>query len=222
MLKVGTPLFCAPEIMRGEPYDESVDIYSFGILLLDMAVDEEITDFFTERYRISLGKKRTPSIIKALRAVSEDGWRPHSRSRIQSIHATDDEEMVLELESDPLSFAPLSIRNLIGNCCDHDPQKRLSFTSIIRELLGPITKEIMGASTPFMRHAPLLEPEALLSTQELEPTDKRSSDAASREQGFNELITSESIQLKKQSRQQDEGLAALKTAVAENELGTTI
>ena len=82
MLKVGTPLFCAPEIMRGEPYDESVDVYSFGILLLDMAVDEEITDFFTERYRISLGKKRTPSIIKALRAVSEDGWRPQTKSRI--------------------------------------------------------------------------------------------------------------------------------------------
>ena len=82
----------------------------------------------------------------------------------------------------------------------------------------------MGAPTPFMRHAPLLEPEALKSTQETEPTDKSSSDAASKEQGFNELITSEGIELKKQSRQRDEGLAALHTAVTvtDNELGTTI
>ena len=32
----GTPLFCAPEILRGEAYDASADVYSFGLLLLAM------------------------------------------------------------------------------------------------------------------------------------------------------------------------------------------
>lgn len=30
MTAVGTPLFCAPEVMRGDAYDEKVDVYSFG------------------------------------------------------------------------------------------------------------------------------------------------------------------------------------------------
>jgi len=36
MTAVGTPLFCAPEILRGEAYDASADVYSFGLLLLAM------------------------------------------------------------------------------------------------------------------------------------------------------------------------------------------
>jgi serine/threonine protein kinase len=36
MTAVGTPLFCAPEILRGEAYGASADVYSFGLLLLAM------------------------------------------------------------------------------------------------------------------------------------------------------------------------------------------
>ena len=32
----GTPEWMAPEVMCGEPYDKSVDIYSFGILLCEL------------------------------------------------------------------------------------------------------------------------------------------------------------------------------------------
>lgn len=38
MTAVGTPLFCAPEITRGEAYDASADVYSFGLLLLAMVL----------------------------------------------------------------------------------------------------------------------------------------------------------------------------------------
>eukprot|EP01097_Dermamoeba_algensis_P003207 TRINITY_DN2285_c0_g1_i3.p1 TRINITY_DN2285_c0_g1~~TRINITY_DN2285_c0_g1_i3.p1 ORF type:complete len:147 (+),score=28.89 TRINITY_DN2285_c0_g1_i3:125-565(+) len=34
--KVGTPLYMAPELIRGEQYTESVDVYSFGIILWEM------------------------------------------------------------------------------------------------------------------------------------------------------------------------------------------
>jgi serine/threonine protein kinase len=38
---VGTPLFGAPEMMRGEAYDELVDVYSLGVLLLCLGVGSE-------------------------------------------------------------------------------------------------------------------------------------------------------------------------------------
>lgn len=45
MTAVGTPLFCAGEIMRGDPYTEKCDVYSFAMLLLNMAIEEDLTQF---------------------------------------------------------------------------------------------------------------------------------------------------------------------------------
>ena len=61
MTAVGTPMFCAPEISRGEPYDEKVDVYSFGVLLQCMAVEEDITSFVGERWRRHFKKKKVPN-----------------------------------------------------------------------------------------------------------------------------------------------------------------
>jgi len=33
---VGTPLYCAPEIFEGQPYDEKADIYSYGVCVYEM------------------------------------------------------------------------------------------------------------------------------------------------------------------------------------------
>mmetsp|Transcript_167613 Transcript_167613/g.532931 ORF Transcript_167613/g.532931 Transcript_167613/m.532931 type:complete len:562 (+) Transcript_167613:1249-2934(+) len=33
---VGTPLYCAPEIFEGEPYDEKADIYSYGVCIYEL------------------------------------------------------------------------------------------------------------------------------------------------------------------------------------------
>lgn len=38
--RVGTPHWMAPEIMRGEKYDEFSDIYSYGMILWEMVTGE--------------------------------------------------------------------------------------------------------------------------------------------------------------------------------------
>ena len=54
MTAVGTPLFAAPELFRGEHYDEKVDVYSFGMLLIAMGTNEELPAFVGERWRVAL------------------------------------------------------------------------------------------------------------------------------------------------------------------------
>ena len=36
MTHVGTPIYAAPEILRGERYDQSADLYSFGVVISEV------------------------------------------------------------------------------------------------------------------------------------------------------------------------------------------
>jgi serine/threonine protein kinase len=38
--KIGTPHWMAPEILRGEKYEEAADVYSFGVILWEMMTGE--------------------------------------------------------------------------------------------------------------------------------------------------------------------------------------
>ena len=40
MTQVGTPLYCAPEILKDDFYDEQVDVYSFGVMMNEMDTRE--------------------------------------------------------------------------------------------------------------------------------------------------------------------------------------
>ena len=48
MTGVGTPLFAAPEVMMGEYYDESIDVYSFAIVLLVITMDDDPASWVLE------------------------------------------------------------------------------------------------------------------------------------------------------------------------------
>jgi serine/threonine protein kinase len=131
MTAVGTPLYCAPEIARGEKYDESVDVYSFGLTLLEMAVEQPLLDFIGDRWMVAFDKKKAPKqAMRLIRPMTEDGWRPVTKDN-------------------PVQFAPPTINKLIIECCDHDASRRPSFEHILERLGDECKNEI--ESLPYAR-----------------------------------------------------------------------
>ena len=124
MTSIGTPMFCAPEIMNGDAYDEKCDVYSFGLTLLDMAVEEPLLDFIGERFRISSGKsKALTSAMRLIKLMTTDGWRPVT-------------------SENPLERAPSTISDLLVRCCSQEPNARPAFSEILDELSTVCKAEI--------------------------------------------------------------------------------
>jgi serine/threonine protein kinase len=130
MTAVGTPLFCAPEIVTAESYDEKCDVYSFGLFLLNMTTDKDIVEFIGDKWRTTFSKKKA-NMMKAIRCMQEEGWRP----------------VTME---DPVGWAPPTINSLLVRCCLQDSRARPSFIKIIEDLQGPCALEIGGSK--FLRH----------------------------------------------------------------------
>jgi len=155
MTAVGTPLYAAPELMRGERFDESVDVYSFGMTLLDFAVEEELALFVGERWRAAFGAPGAPvpnpktiAFNAVLRPIWEDGWRPFSERD----------------PTDAVSYAPASVCSLFVRCCAHNPKSRPTFESILNDLKGPCAVEI-DSGTFFRSDAGRLRLSALQATR---------------------------------------------------------
>jgi len=124
MTAVGTPLYVAPEISRGELYDEKVDVYSFGLTLLKMCIEEPILEFIGKRWVIAFDKKKIPKQpMRLIRPMTEDGWRPITTEN-------------------PIPFAPSSIHSLLIRCCSHQVSERPSFETILDELMTKCKEEI--------------------------------------------------------------------------------
>ena len=94
MTAVGSPLYAAPELIKGEAYGEKVDVYTFGLaVLLDPAVAQDILAAAAH------GQGPGAAIFHALRPhyMVEDGWHPIT-------------------DAAPIPFAPLSVNRLIERC----------------------------------------------------------------------------------------------------------
>jgi len=136
----GTPLYCSPEVLKGEEYDESIDCYSFGMLLVEVAVDCSdiggLSAFIESKWQQEKG--RNTRIVRILRAMVEGDWHPFANR-----------------DGKFLDFAPISICTLAARCCSHDPALRPSFQDILDELSGPALDEVQGnPASVFFRGPP--------------------------------------------------------------------
>jgi serine/threonine protein kinase len=64
MTQVGTPYYLAPEIARGDRYDQQCDVYSLGVVMLEMGDRQGLRSAFNEM----AGMQLVGAIV--------DGWRP--------------------------------------------------------------------------------------------------------------------------------------------------
>ena len=113
-----------------------VDVYSFGLLLLDMATEDSLVDFLCERWRVSHGKKKvTKNARKLINGMSgEEAWRP----------VTDHYPL------DP-RICPLAIASLIVRCCASSPKDRPPFDKVLFELHDIASKEVESGGKRFCR-----------------------------------------------------------------------
>ena len=128
----GTPVFAAPEVVREEKYTESVDVYSFGMLLVDVAAtgtSTSIVQFIKTRWdqHVSAEAPRQPVLRAGMReamgAITTAGWRPFSAEH-------------------GLPGTPPTVNELAARCCSHDPTARPSFQNIVECLEGTCTAEV--------------------------------------------------------------------------------
>ena len=122
MTQVGTPIYVAPEILKSGRFNEKVDSYSFAICLVScLRCEEGIVKFFQQGLRRSMKKKSTAGIGLALlnnRMINRK-WRPSLPNNLYR-----------------------SLRRLIEDCWDDDPDRRPDFDQIVSRLGGDIRTEV--------------------------------------------------------------------------------
>ena len=122
MTQVGSPVYMAPEMLRGERYDERIDIYSYAITLTEMLVlADNIFDVFNEKYKkLHDGNNLTP--LNLTKAVAIQNFRP-----------------------DIPNFVFPSLKSLITDCWNNDPNRRPSFEEIIVRLDADVHREVFAS-----------------------------------------------------------------------------
>ncbi|POM71823.1 Protein kinase [Phytophthora palmivora] len=106
---VGTLLWTAPEVLRGERYSEKADIYSFGVVLAEL-------DTCMPPYAYSQGRKN--------KGKNDMDWVPLIASGRASPPFRPD--------------CPRAIRDLAAQCLDQDPSKRPPAMQIVYMLRSKI------------------------------------------------------------------------------------
>ena len=150
--QLGTPLYTAPEVIQGNDYNESVDVYSFGLLLIALSCQKSLVNFLGCRWCEHFGEAQIPNpntiaFNRVLRPMWEGEWFPVSTPA-------------------HLPFAPPSVASLAMRCCAYNPLERPSFQEVLEDLLGVCASEV--ATGNFSRNgrtctrtystAPQLEP----------------------------------------------------------------
>lgn len=101
LTQLGTPAYAAPELIRGEPYNEKVDVFAFGVVLYEIMTRRRPYQLEPRQpsavmRRVLAGERPswpraangdvvhapfTPTVFIALRAMAEDCWLENPRRR---------------------------------------------------------------------------------------------------------------------------------------------
>jgi len=109
MTTVGSPFWIAPEVFTGEHYDETCDVYSFGLTIFEVLCNSHMEIAFN--YSLKGAKKRFGLAI--VHKIAK-GWRP-------------------ELDKEWVSSYP-NLVQLMRDCWEHDSRRRPSFARILKYL----------------------------------------------------------------------------------------
>ena len=122
MTQVGTPIFIAPEVMKGERYDERCDVFSFAVCLLDMMqISPNIVELFAEAYIEFKHSDAGLSLVAITHSVVTEGLRPKIPDSV-----------------------PAHLRELVQECWELDPEARPYFPEILDRLGYECKAEIFG------------------------------------------------------------------------------
>jgi len=128
---VGTPIYVAPEVTRGDSYGTTCDSYSFVICLVAMIRGEkDVQEYYFQALRKKMKRKTKAGVGVAIlsnRKYSQN-WRPL---------------LPMEFES---SFRNLT--KLIKDCWSNDQERRPNFDEIVKQLTGAIANEVRSAKEP--------------------------------------------------------------------------
>ena len=113
---VGTSLWLPPEIIHNKKYDEKADVWSFGVVLTEMA---------TKKVPYDAQIKAGDDPLTIMMAVANKGMRPD-----------------MPPESD--EGCPKAIRRLVKDCLAHKPQDRPSFVELLKRLQDEVRAELLG------------------------------------------------------------------------------
>jgi len=120
MTIVGTPFFMAPEVFLGENYDQSCDVFSFGMMLAEMCQLGDVEELM----KTALLKKAP----KSLQFSRNRLLNQLVRKRMRPVFA--------DTKKCKISDTPEVIYALMERCWGHDARLRPSFGDILNELNG--------------------------------------------------------------------------------------
>eukprot|EP00520_Triparma_pacifica_P000226 CAMPEP_0118649310 /NCGR_PEP_ID=MMETSP0785-20121206/9634_1 /TAXON_ID=91992 /ORGANISM="Bolidomonas pacifica, Strain CCMP 1866" /LENGTH=1294 /DNA_ID=CAMNT_0006541587 /DNA_START=22 /DNA_END=3903 /DNA_ORIENTATION=+ len=122
MTQVGTPIFIAPEVMKGDKYDERCDVFSYAVCLLDMMqISDNIVELFAEAYIDFKHTDAGLSLVAITHSVVTEGLRPKIPD-----------------------YVPTSLKNLVEECWDVNPDARPFFPEIFDRLGYEVKAEVYG------------------------------------------------------------------------------
>ncbi|GMI24151.1 hypothetical protein TrCOL_g9603 [Triparma columacea] len=134
MTQVGTPLYIAPEVVKGDHYDVKADVFSYALTILAWGLKgRKLLHCLFTILQEDRGRKMTmnpkQSTARVTHAMISKGWRPGRKSL---------EELDI----------PATIVDLILQCWKEDHQKRPSFTEVLEYLEIEARAEIMPSASP--------------------------------------------------------------------------